>query len=342
MSRGTERLALILAVSSVVSAFDSQTSPSLETLRAAGGLPAHIAGAFEEPIGFQQAPSGEYFVFDRRSHTVFSVAPKADAAKRIIQIGAERGNLLRPTAFDFAADGTFVVADAPGLQERIQIFFSTGASLGGFHLPGRNAPRITIGNLVLNGVGSIEYTGSSIFLSLPETSALVTEYGVDGYPRRSFGHLRPTGHEKNRDVHLAMNAGLPIVNPKGGFYFVFLAGVPVFRKYDAGGRMVFERHVEGVELDEFLRTLPATWPLRRTAAGEFPIVQPTVRTAAADPDGNLWISLAVGYTYVYDTSGDKRRTVQFRGAGPVSPTSLFFTTDRRVLVTPGCYAFRVR
>jgi hypothetical protein len=340
MLRGTSVLALILSVSSLASVTSRQRSASLETLRASGGLPAHIAGAFEEPIDFQQAPTGEYFVFDRRSHTVFSVAPKADAPKRIIRIGAEPGNLLRPTAFDFATDGTFVVADAPALQERIQIFFSTGASLGGFHLPGRNAPRITIGNLVLNGVGSIEYTGDAIFLSLPETGALITEYGVNGYPKRSFGQLRQTGHETNREIHLAMNAGVPIVNPKGGFYLVFLAGVPMFRKFDASGRMMFERHVEGVELDEFLRTLPTTWPTRRTVAGEIPIVRPTVLTAAADLDGNLWVSLSVGYTYVYDSDGDKRRTIQFRGAGPISPTSLFFTSDGRVLVTPGCYAFK--
>jgi len=47
----------------------------------------------------------------------------------------------------------------------------------------------------------------------------------------------------------------------------------------------------------------------------------------------------VPYTYVYDGSGDKQRTLQFRAAGIMSPRSLFFTADRRVLVTPGCYAF---
>ena len=64
-----------------------------------------------------------------------------------------------------------------------------------------------------------------------------------------------------------------------------------------------------------------------------------VRTAAVDRDGNLWISLAVPYTYVYDSTGDKRRTLLFRAAGVIAPTSFFFTRDRRVLVTPGCYAF---
>ena len=84
------------------------------------------------------------------------------------------------------------------------------------------------------------------------------------------------------------------------------------------------------------------WPRRRTEEGELPIVPPAVRAAAADADGNLWISLSVPYTYVYDTGGDKIRTVQFRAAGVVSPRSLYFTRDRRVLVTPGCSAFHSR
>ncbi len=69
---------------------------------------------------------------------------------------------------------------------------------------------------------------------------------------------------------------------------------------------------------------------------------PTVRAAAVDGAGRLWISLAVPYTYVYDAQGDKVRTVQFSAAGVISPTSLFFTRDGRLLVTPGCYEFDPR
>ena len=58
-----------------------------------------------------------------------------------------------------------------------------------------------------------------------------------------------------------------------------------------------------------------------------------------DASGKLWVSLTVPYTYVYDADGDKVRTVQFAGAGTISPTSLFFTRDGRLLVTPGCYEF---
>ena len=32
--------------------------------------------------------------------------------------------------------------------------------------------------------------------------------------------------------------------------------------------------------------------------------------------------------------------VELRGAGVLTPTSLFFTPDGRLLVNPGCYVFR--
>ena len=111
----------------------------------------------------------------------------------------------------------------------------------------------------------------------------MSEYSLDG---SVVAHVRrrcaPTGQEQDRDVHLALNTGLPIVNPQGGFYFVFLGGVPMFRKYDAAGALLFERHIEGPELDAYMRELPTSWPRRRTDEGELPIVQPAVRAAAAD------------------------------------------------------------
>jgi hypothetical protein len=60
-----------------------------------------------------------------------------------------------------------------------------------------------------------------------------------------------------------------------------------------------------------------------------------------DRAGRLWIALASQpVTYVYDGSGEKLRTVQFKGADILSPNSLFFTREGRILVTPGCYEFR--
>jgi len=306
-----------------------------DVLRSIGAVPAHIAGQFREPAGFQQAASGQYFVFDRRAHVVHGLDAQQSSSWEIVHIGGEEGRIIDPTAFAVAPNGTFVVADAPNNRERIQIFTAAGPRIGGFLLRGRLKRRVVIGNAVLNGIGSLQYTGTAILMSQPETGAVITEYALNGGVNRTIGHLRHTGHEDDRELHLALNSGIPLVNPSGGFYFVFQTGEPIFQKYDAAGQLVFERHIEGLEIDPVIAALPTKWPTRKTDEGEVPLVTPTVRTAAVDRAGNLWIAFVVPYTYVYDRDGDKARTVQFRATGIITPNSLFFGTNGRVLVTPG-------
>lgn len=310
-----------------------------EVLESIGGLPAHIVGRFRDPIRFVQLASGAYLVLDRRAHTVTRIDRSMETVEQVVEIGFEEGRVLVPSALAVAPNGDFAVADAPNLFERIQFFTSTGLPLGAFFLTTRVAPRLAVGALVLNGVGSLQFTGQSFLVNRPQSDALITELDLQGHPIRHVGTLRPTGHEGDQALHLALNTGLPLIDPTGGTYFVFQGGRPMFRKYDASGNLVFERHIEGPELDADIQTLPTTWPERSTAVGTFPVVAPLVRTAAVDDQGQLWVSLVSGTTYVYDARGEKVRTVQFRGAGALAPTSLFFTTDGRVLVTPGCFAF---
>jgi hypothetical protein len=315
----------------------------VDTLKSVGGLPAHLAGQFTELTLCHQLADGTFLVFDRRSHTVFSVDPRGDTPREIVQIGAEPGKILRPYAFDVAADDSFVIADAPANRGRVQIFTRSGSRLGGFAIPARSQAIIADG-VVISGVASLVYNGRAVLLNQPDSGSLISELGVDGVSARSFGELRSTGYEQDRDLHLALNNGLVVVNPEGGFYFVFVAGVPVFRKYDALGALVFERHIEGTELDDYLRNRPTAWPTRKTADGEVPIVPPIVRAAAADGSGQLWVSLSVPapVTYVYDRAGDKSRVVQFRAAGQLAPTGLSFTPSGRLLATPGCFLFEPR
>ena len=157
--------------------------------------------------------------------------------------------------------------------------------------------------------------------------------------QKNFERFRFEEKAQERDLHLALNAGLPLIDPTGGFFYVFLTGQPMFRKYDVNGKLLFERHVEGREIDDLLAAQPTKWPTRRIEDREVPFVQPMIRTAAVDPQGQLWVSMIVPYTYVYDTHGDKARTVQFSATGVISPTSLFFTRAGHILVTPGCYEF---
>ena len=309
----------------------------VEILKAVSSLPPHIVGLFRDPIGFKQTANGEYYVFDRRGHTVYAVDEAGSKATKLVQIGAEDGRLIEPSAFDVAFNGSFAVADAPNARERVQIFDAGGIRTGGFLLPGRGTSRVVLGTLALNGVGTLTFNGTLMLMSHPETGWLFTEYTLTGVPLRSVGQLRNTGHEADRDLHLALNAGIPVVDPNGGFYFVFMAGQPMFRKYDAKGGLVFERVIQGREVDPVAAAIPDRWP--RRAASELPLVAPVVRTAAVDGSGRLWVSFIQPVTYVYDTGGEKIRTVQFRGAGLIAPSSLSFTKKGRLLVTPGCYEF---
>ena len=312
----------------------------VETLRAVGSLPSGILNRFQDPIGCAETSTGEIVVLDKRAHTVYVVSADRAAVRKILEIGGEQGRVLSPGVLDLSRDDIIAVADAPQGQERIQYFSLTGSRLGGFWLAKRVAPRLVIGPLVLNGVGSMHFTGKTFLVSEPDAGGLFLERDIEGTVLRQIGILRPTSQESDRNLHLSLNIGLPLVDPKGGFYFVFQTGRPMFRKYDADGTLVFERHIEGVELDGLIQALPTTWPAR--AAGAQPLVSPIVRTAAVDSEGGLWVSLMTPFTYVYDRNGDKTRTVRFDANGSVSPTSLFFTRRGRLLVTPGCHEFVVR
>ena len=300
-----------------------------------------MAGVFEEPVAFQCASDGTHYVFDRRAHTVYRLPPDLSEATPIVKIGFEDGRLLGPSAFDLGNDDWFVVADAPQGRERVQLFDRHGVRIAGFTLPGRAAPRVSIGAMVLNGVGSLAFTGRSVLINQPETGGLVTEYGMSGTPLRTFGTLRATGFERDRAVHLAMNVGIPLLHPQGGYWFVFVAGSPLIRRYTAAGTLLFERILQGRELDPVLASLPTTWPRRTFHGEEVPLVPPVVRAAAARPNGELWVSCVIPHTYVIDPDGDQSRSVQFRAAGIIAPNSLSFASGSRLLVTPGPSEFRV-
>lgn len=325
---------VVLALASAV-----VTGIDIDVLEPVRSVPPEIAGRFRDARGFQQSSTGQYYVFDRRAHMVYGVDERFDGVWTIVEIGAEPGRLLDPTAFAVAPDGTFVVADAPNRTARVQVFTAAGFRTSGFTIDQAGRPRLMMGNIVTSGIASLQYTGTAILLSQPENGALISEYTVTGRPSRAIGTLRRTGHEGDRDVHIALNSGIPLVLASGGVWFVFQAGLPVIRRYDAEGQLLFERQVQGREMDEVVPNLPSTWP-RNPLDGELPLVRPTVRAAAVDRAGRLWVSFEAGFTYVFDADGDKIAALRFRGVGDVWPATLFFGKDNQLLVTPGLHEFR--
>lgn len=320
----------------------SDLLPSPERLVAARALPPEIAGKFRDLADLRQSAEGGYYAFDRMSHSVHRIDAAWTTVTRLVAIGQAKGELLQPSAFDSAAD-IFAVSDAPFGLDRIQIFYKDGTPLDAFQPRERSLPRITFGSAVMNGAGSLALTQDSVLLSEPDSGWLVSEYGINGTLKRSFGQLRATGHEGDADVHIGLNTGVPIPAGDGETWFVFQAGVPLLRKYNRAGQLVFERHIEGVELDPIVQSLPSIWPRHRVGADrELPLIMPNVQAAAVAPDGSLWIATTMPYVFVFDRNGDKTRVVELEGAGTINPTSLAFSREGRLIVTPGGYEFDVR
>ena len=243
--RAKRRHERVLATIAGLLAASNLTALTPEVLTSTDAVPAHISGRFRDVRGFEQSDFGQFFVFDRRGHRVYGIDERHESAWQIVQLGPEEGRIIEPTAFSLARDGSFVVADMPERQERVQVFTPVGFRIGGFILPQRTRPHLTYRDVVLSGIGSLHYTGSSILISQPESGALVTEYNLRGQIVRTFGDLRATGHEDDREIHLALNVGIPVATPDGGFVFVFRHGLPLLRRFDAGGRLTYERRIEG-------------------------------------------------------------------------------------------------
>ena len=340
-SKVLKTLGLVL-VALTTTAVPARTA--VDVLSPIGGLPPQLVGRFREAAAFVETADGRYLVFDRRAQAVFSVDAKKTALTKLIQIGPSDGEILQPEAFVLAPDRTFSILDNPGNYQRVQTFYDNGTPLSVFRRwpAAGDAPRLSIDTSILSGLGPIATTmGRDVLAQVPDGVALLSRFSADGRITQQIDQLRATGHERDARLHQALNAGLPLVAPDGSLYFVFTAGIPMFRKYTPDGALLFERHIEGPELDGTIQSLPTEWPTRRVEAREFPNVTSTVRTAAVDGRGRIWISLTVPFTYVYDAAGNKVRTVQFRGAGVISPGSLFFARDGHLLVTPGCYEFAV-
>jgi hypothetical protein len=311
----------------------------VDVLESVDALPAHLVNRLEDPIAIVRSTTGEYLVLDRRSHGVFKVDAARREMVRLLEVGWEPGHVLQPAALAISDDDIFAVLDAPNDLQRIQYFDVGGRLIGSFFLPIVGTPQIVVGGVVISGAGAMAFTGRTFLVAEPAWGSLFAELDTAGSVVRHVGHLRPTGHESDPALHLALNTGRPVVDPTGGAFFVFQTGVPAFRKYSARGVLLFERHIEGPELDHLILGLPTTW---ERDENERPIVPPLVRTAVADDQGRLWVSLASGVTYVYDGQGEKIRVVEFRAAGTRSPRHLFFRPGGRVIITPGGYEFDTR
>ncbi len=224
-----------LAAAGVCASGRAPQSAAIETLRPVSGLPARVMASFDDPRGFVETGTGDALVLDAGAQALYRVAPNASRADRVVSVGLADGHIFRPTALTLGPADLVAIADQPNAYDRVQYFDADGRRVGGFYVPHVPQDRLRVGPVVLNGVGSLQFGRQSFFFNLPDTGALLTEADTDGRPIRSFGTLRPTERDADLPLVRALNTGVPLIDPTGGFYFVFQTGVPMFRKYNAQG-----------------------------------------------------------------------------------------------------------
>jgi hypothetical protein len=330
-------MALLCAAGVAVSVAAPAAQRAVDVLEPLFALPAHVVNRFEQPASFVVTTKGEYLVLDRRAHTVHRVDARGRAVTSILGIGHEPGRVLRPMSIALSDDDILAVLDAPNNFQRLQYFTPEGMLIGGFYLPVLGTHSLVVGNQIVGGSGAMAFGGQTFWFNAPAWGALMSELDTTGKVLRHVGVPRETGHETHKALHEALNTGVPVVDPTGGMFFVFQTGRPMLRKYGANGLLLFERHIEGPELDPIIARLPNRWATPDD--GSRPLPAPVVRTAAVDRTGRLWVALQTGHVYVYDATGEKIRTLVFGGPSPDLTSSLFFTRSGRVLTGPGGYEF---
>ena len=100
-------LAAIVAAASALAG-----GTDVQTLKATGGLPAHIVAKFGEPIGYVEASNGDAIVLDRRAHMVYSVNRARTAVRTIVNVGLEKGAVVTPGALAMADNDIAIVGMA--------------------------------------------------------------------------------------------------------------------------------------------------------------------------------------------------------------------------------------
>ena len=215
---------------------------------------------------------------------------------------------------------------------------------GGFFLPGRGASRVVLGSLSLNGVGTLSFNGR-IAADEPSRNGMADDgVRLDGYADaidRAAAEDRP--RSRSRSASRAELGHPDRRSETAVFSSCSWPAQPAFRKYDDKGALIYERIVQGREIDPLVAAIPDRWP--RRSAGELPLVAPMVRTAAVDRSGRLWISFVIPFSYVYDAGGEKiqdrpvprRRESCRRPASGSTKRAGFWSHQGVMNSTPGCH-----
>ena len=120
---------------------------------------AHVAGSFRDPLGFQQTDSGQYFVFDRRAHAVYTDRRRRGEEDRRYRSPSPDASSIRPPS---TSTRPTAASSSPTRRCGGRGCRSSRRTAGASAASRCRKPRSRGSNsssVVLNGIGSIQVRG---------------------------------------------------------------------------------------------------------------------------------------------------------------------------------------
>lgn len=296
--------------------------------------PENTGAAYEEM--FEHVPfsaydvatyQNKYFLTDIEGNRLLVINRNMEVERNFGRIGSGPGRLFHPGYLDVGGDGTVFVED--GGNERIVKFDQSGHYTGEFRV---NAFQ-----------GMAVDTQDHLYLGQPEEGSLITVYSSAGTRLRSFGQLKKYSeiygesfHDKDSSYNVALNR-VRLATDKDGYLYVSFMITPLIQKYAPDGTLMFERRLEGPEIDRLMDAIQK----RRYIATKSDGVD--VRIIALDPvidpaNGNIMVPLVDGSIYVTDREGNKvsllRPAWANRGDGTFRPFVAGLGANGEFMATP--------
>lgn len=268
--------------------------------------------------------AGEYYVSDFRGNRIVVLDEYLNVRRGIGRIGSGPGQLIHPANIRVTNGGIIYVVDSG--NDRIQQFDTDGHYVREF--------RTTL----FEGFGL--NSRGEVFLNQPEQGFLVTVYSPFGRKLRSLGKLKTFSsvygqqfQQKDDPYKIAINRVRLSVDDEDNVYVSFMLA-PLIQKYSPDGTLLFEKRLEGPEIENLTRVLVTDTPDKYISFAYDGLEERViVLDPVVDVSGKrIYIILADGSVYVADWEGNKLSWLRPSIREPLYPYASALSLTGEVLV----------
>lgn len=254
---------------------------------------------FDQPEDVRRDSQGNYYIVDSRRHRICVFDPAMKFKYQIGQLGQGPQDLYYPGDLVFDAKEQLYVMDFGNM--RVQIFDKTGRRVGGFGY-GQKAIEIAVTRR------------GEIYLNQPTKGHLISVYSAEGKLLRQFGELMSLsraypGRADDPKYRIPLSRVTTALDEQDNLYVAYIF-VPLIQKYDARGRLLWERRLEGplgdlMSQQFWVNEKDSLLTLTRSIDGlQMPVISKDI--AYDDRSRRLFVLLSlVDIIYVADDNGRK-------------------------------------